>query len=169
MGGTRLFEAYAAMSTHTDDQVGRLLDALEDQGELDNTLAVYILGDNGASAEAGYYGTFNEMVYQNSIQMTTGDIIAHLDDDAWELYGPDDWTQAHDIAATDPEKLQETAEAVISYSSATAPRSARAESPRPCPPCSRSTKAWTWDWIPWSRSCLITPHPRASATARLTK
>jgi len=84
MVGTRLFEAYAAMATHTDDQVGRLLGALEDQGVLENTLVVYILGDNGASAEAGYYGTFNEMAYQNNIQMTTDDIIEHLD----EIGGP---------------------------------------------------------------------------------
>jgi len=84
MVGTRLFEAYAAMSTHTDDQVGRLIDALEDQGVLDDTLVIYILGDNGSSAEAGYYGTFNEMAYQNNIQMTTDDIKPHLD----EIGGP---------------------------------------------------------------------------------
>ncbi|GAA1058878.1 arylsulfatase [Agromyces bracchium] len=78
--GTRLFEAYAAMATHTDEQVGRLLDALEEQGVLDDTLVFYILGDNGASAEAGAYGTFNEMAYQNNVLMTTADITPRLDD-----------------------------------------------------------------------------------------
>ncbi len=78
--GTRLFEAYAAMATHTDDQVGRLLDHLEQLGTLDDTLVVYILGDNGASAEAGPYGTFNEMAYQNNILMSTADITPHLDE-----------------------------------------------------------------------------------------
>jgi arylsulfatase len=82
--GTRLFEAYAAMASHTDDQVGRLLDALREQGTLDNTLVLYILGDNGSSAEAGPYGTFNEMAYQNNVLMTTDDIKPHLD----EIGGP---------------------------------------------------------------------------------
>lgn len=82
--GTRLFEAYAAMAAHTDDQVGRLLAALEDQGVLDDTLVLYILGDNGASAEAGPFGTFNEMAYQNNVLMTTEDIKPRLD----EIGGP---------------------------------------------------------------------------------
>nr|WP_286328870.1 sulfatase-like hydrolase/transferase [Agromyces marinus] len=82
--GTRLFEAYAAMARHTDDHVGRLLDSLDEQGILDDTLVFYILGDNGASAEAGAYGTFNEMAYQNNVLMTTEDITPHLD----EIGGP---------------------------------------------------------------------------------
>jgi arylsulfatase A-like enzyme len=84
MVGTRLFEAYAAMATHTDDQVGRLVDALEGMGVLDDTLVIYILGDNGSSAEAGPYGTSNEMAYQNNVLMTTDDIKDHLD----EIGGP---------------------------------------------------------------------------------
>ena len=80
MVGTRLFEAYAAMATHTDAQVGRLLSALEELEVLDNTLIVYILGDNGASAEAGAFGTFNEMAYQNNVLMTTQDILPRLED-----------------------------------------------------------------------------------------
>lgn len=82
--GNRLFEAYAAMATHTDDQVGRLMAALREQGVLDDTLVLYVLGDNGASAEAGHYGTFNEMAYQNNILMTSADILPHLD----EVGGP---------------------------------------------------------------------------------
>lgn len=82
--GNRLFEAYAAMATHCDDQVGRLLATLEDQGVLDDTLIFYILGDNGSSAEAGMYGTFNEMAYQNNVLMTADDILPHLD----EIGGP---------------------------------------------------------------------------------
>ncbi len=84
MVGNRLFEAYAAMATHTDDQVARLLDNLEEQGVLDNTLVFHILGDNGASAESGMYGTFNEMAYQNNVLMTTEDILPRLD----EIGGP---------------------------------------------------------------------------------
>ncbi|MGH3703631.1 MAG: arylsulfatase [Agromyces sp.] len=84
MVGTRLFEAYAAMAEHTDAQVERLIASLEEQGILDDTLVFYILGDNGASAEAGPYGTFNEMAYQNNVLMTTDDIKPHLD----EIGGP---------------------------------------------------------------------------------
>lgn len=54
-------EAYAAFASHTDHHVGRLIDVLEKRGVLDDTLVFYILGDDGASAEAGPAGTFNEM------------------------------------------------------------------------------------------------------------
>ncbi|MBG6085516.1 arylsulfatase [Zhihengliuella flava] len=82
--GARLFEAYAAMAKHMDDQVGRLLDTLEARGQLKNTMVVYIMGDNGASAESGAYGTINEMAYQNNVLMTTEDILPRLD----EVGGP---------------------------------------------------------------------------------
>lgn len=82
--GARLFEAYAAMATHTDDQVGRLLAALEERGRLDETLVLYVLGDNGASAESGPFGTVNEMAYQNNVLMTTDDLREHVD----EIGGP---------------------------------------------------------------------------------
>jgi arylsulfatase len=80
----RLMETYAAFASHTDHHVGRLLDALESRGVLDDTLVFYILGDNGASAEAGLYGTFNEMAYQNGVGMTTKDLLPRLD----EIGGP---------------------------------------------------------------------------------
>jgi len=46
-----MMEVYAAALSHCDYQMGRILDAIETQGELDNTLVIYIQGDNGASAE----------------------------------------------------------------------------------------------------------------------
>lgn len=55
----RLMEVYAAMLAHTDDQVGRLVQALKDMGQYDNTLFVYIVGDNGSSAEGGRIGSSN--------------------------------------------------------------------------------------------------------------
>ena len=58
----RQMEVYAGFLEHTDHHVGRLLDALDDLGILDNTLVYYIIGDNGASAEGTLQGTFNEMV-----------------------------------------------------------------------------------------------------------
>ncbi len=57
----RQMEIYAAFLEHTDHHVGRLVDALKDLEVLDNTLVIYIIGDNGASAEGTLNGSFNEM------------------------------------------------------------------------------------------------------------
>jgi arylsulfatase A-like enzyme len=61
----RQMEVYAGFLEHTDHQVGRLVDALEDLGILDDTLVYYIIGDNGASAEGTPNGCFNELVVLN--------------------------------------------------------------------------------------------------------
>lgn len=62
----RLMEVYAGFLSHTDYNVGRVVDELRQLGELDNTLIFYILSDNGASAEGGY-GSINELVHINSM------------------------------------------------------------------------------------------------------
>ncbi|MDR0344747.1 MAG: arylsulfatase [Nocardiopsaceae bacterium] len=61
----RQMEIYAAFLAHTDYHVGRLIDALEHLGVLEDTLVYYILGDNGASAEGTPNGTFNELLVLN--------------------------------------------------------------------------------------------------------
>jgi arylsulfatase A-like enzyme len=61
----RQMEVYAGFLEHTDHHVGRLVDALEDLGILDETLVYYIIGDNGASAEGTPNGCFNELVVLN--------------------------------------------------------------------------------------------------------
>ncbi len=61
----RQMEVFAGFAHHTDDEVGRLADSLEEMGQLDNTLFFYIIGDNGASAEGGLVGTFNEIIFFN--------------------------------------------------------------------------------------------------------
>ena len=53
-------ETYAGFAEHADHQVGRLVDALDDLGALDDTLVLYLLGDNGASGEGGPEGTIRE-------------------------------------------------------------------------------------------------------------
>jgi arylsulfatase len=58
-------EIYAGFLEHTDHNVGRLVDALDDLGILENTLIYYIIGDNGASAEGSLQGSFNEMMMLN--------------------------------------------------------------------------------------------------------
>ena len=60
-------EVYAGFLEHTDHHVGRLIDALEDLGVLDDTLVYYIIGDNGASAEGTLNGAFNEMANFNGM------------------------------------------------------------------------------------------------------
>jgi len=60
-------EVFAAFTEQTDHEVGRLVDAIGEIGQLDNTLFVYIMGDNGSSAEGGLTGTFNELVHLNGI------------------------------------------------------------------------------------------------------
>lgn len=56
---SRLMEANAGFLTHADQQVGQVVRALEEIGELDETIFVYIVGDNGASAEGGLLGSWN--------------------------------------------------------------------------------------------------------------
>lgn len=63
---TRMAEIYAAFSTYTDEQIGRLLKYLEDSGQLDNTIIIAI-SDNGASAEAGPMGMVNFNNFYNSV------------------------------------------------------------------------------------------------------
>ncbi len=57
----RMMEVYAGALSHADHQIGRLLDAVEESGQLDNTLVIFIMGDNGASAEGTMQGTTNEV------------------------------------------------------------------------------------------------------------
>jgi arylsulfatase len=63
----RQMEVYAGFLEHTDHHVGRLIDAIEDLGCLDDTLIYYIIGDNGASAEGTMNGAFTEMANFNGM------------------------------------------------------------------------------------------------------
>ncbi|MCG7594603.1 arylsulfatase [Mycobacterium sp. PSTR-4-N] len=63
----RQMEVYAGFLEYTDHHVGRLVDALQDLGVLDDTLIYYIIGDNGASAEGTLNGTYNEMLNFNGM------------------------------------------------------------------------------------------------------
>ncbi|MFB8272092.1 MULTISPECIES: arylsulfatase [unclassified Streptomyces] len=81
----RLMEAYAAMATHTDEQVGRVVDALENLEILDNTVVLYILGDNGAAAEAGLDGCVNHRTALNQASETVAEMLERIED----IGGPD--------------------------------------------------------------------------------
>jgi arylsulfatase A-like enzyme len=77
----RQMEVYAGFLEHTDHHVGRLVDALDDLGILDDTLVYYIVGDNGASAEGTINGSFNEMLSLNGASaLETAEFMAgHID------------------------------------------------------------------------------------------
>ena len=66
----RQMEVYAGFSENADYNVGRVIDAIDELGELDNTLIFWIWGDNGASMEGSPTGTFNELTMQNGIPLT---------------------------------------------------------------------------------------------------
>ena len=76
----RQMETFAGFAEHTDHEVGRLIDALREMGELDNTLVFYIVGDNGASAEGGMSGSFNELVGLNGLQENFEDVYKHKEE-----------------------------------------------------------------------------------------
>ena len=86
----RQMEVYAGFSENADHNVGRVIDAIADMGELDNTLILWIWGDNGASMEGTITGSFNELTTQNGIPLTD-DMQLQLS----ELYGGlDQWGSA---------------------------------------------------------------------------
>ena len=66
----RQMEVYAGYSENADYNVGRVIDAIDELGELDNTLILWIWGDNGASMEGTITGSFNELTMQNGIPLT---------------------------------------------------------------------------------------------------
>ena len=79
----RLFEkqmeVFAGFAEHTDYEVGRLVAALEERGELENTLFFYIVGDNGSSAEGGMIGMYNENTYFNGVTETLEMQLSKID------------------------------------------------------------------------------------------
>jgi arylsulfatase A-like enzyme len=80
----REMEVFAGFGEYADTEIGRLIRAIEATRQLDNTLIFYIVGDNGASAEGGMVGLFNEMTYFNGVHETVQDVLKHYD----ELGGP---------------------------------------------------------------------------------
>ena len=104
----REMEVYAGFLEHTDHHVGRLIDAIDDLGVLDDTLIYYIIGDNGASAEGTLNGAFNEMANFNGMAaLETPEFMASKMDEfgspssynhyavgwAWAMDTPFQWTK----------------------------------------------------------------------------
>lgn len=102
----RMMEVFAAFTAHTDHEVGRLLDAIDEMGETGNTLVICIAGDNGSSAEGGLNGLLNEMTFFNAIPEPLNMKLAALDSLggpmhynhfpaawAWAMDTPFQWTK----------------------------------------------------------------------------
>jgi arylsulfatase len=103
---TRLMENFAGYMEYTDAEVGRLIDSLQQSGELDNTLVMYVVGDNGASAEGGLEGTFSEIASLMGIQLGLESTVERIDEIggptsephvpvgwAWAMDAPFQWTK----------------------------------------------------------------------------
>ena len=75
----RQMEVYAAYLAYTDHEIGRVIQAIDDMGKLDNTLIIYISGDNGSSAEGTPNGTPNEMTTFNGIDVPVAEQMKYLD------------------------------------------------------------------------------------------
>jgi arylsulfatase len=77
----RQAEVFAAYVAYTDHEIGHVIQAVEDMGKLDNTLIIYINGDNGTSAEGQFNGTPNEVAMFNGVQVPVADQLKFYD--AW--------------------------------------------------------------------------------------
>lgn len=82
-------DVFAAYAAYTDHEIGRVIQEVEDQGKLDNTLIIYICGDNGTSAEGSLVGTPFDMAALEAITMPVADQLKYYD--AWGS----DKTQPH--------------------------------------------------------------------------
>ena len=94
-----MMEIYAGYLTQTDYNAGRVLDAIEQLGQLDNTVVIYIVGDNGASAEGMMLGSLNEVANINQIPEDYKEVLKHKADlGTWKTHNhyPVAWAHAMD-------------------------------------------------------------------------
>ena len=81
----RQADVYAAYLAYTDAEIGRVIDEVDHLGKLDNTLIIFINGDNGASAEGGLNGTPSEVAMFNSVQVPVEDQLKYF----YDIWGTD--------------------------------------------------------------------------------
>jgi arylsulfatase len=95
-----MMEVYAGALSNADNQIGRVLDAVEESGQLDNTLVIFIMGDNGASAEGSLQGTTNEVATAgNGIKESLPFLLSQIDNLGGPLtynHYPVGWAHAMD-------------------------------------------------------------------------
>jgi arylsulfatase len=81
----RQVEVFAAYVAYTDNEIGRVIQTVEDMGKLDNTIIIYINGDNGTSAEGQLIGTPNEVAMFNGVQVPVADQLKYF----YDVWGTD--------------------------------------------------------------------------------
>ena len=105
----RMMEVYVAYLAYTDYNIGRVIDAVEQTGQLDNTLIIYIMGDNGGSAEGTLQGTANELAVLGNGETETLDYLCSIQDQlggpmhynhfpvpwSWAMNSPMQWTKRY--------------------------------------------------------------------------
>jgi arylsulfatase A-like enzyme len=92
-----MMEIYAGYLSQTDYNVGRVLDAIQQLGQMNNTLVIYISGDNGASAEGTIQGSYNEMTFFNMIPEDYREVLKQKDNlGTWKTHNhyPVGWAHA---------------------------------------------------------------------------
>jgi arylsulfatase len=93
----RMMEVYAGYLEQTDHNVGRVIESIRRTGQLDNTIVIYVAGDNGASAEGSLQGLLNEMTFFNGVPEDIKQVLARADDiGTWKTYNhyPVGWAHA---------------------------------------------------------------------------
>ncbi len=106
----RQMEVYAAFAEYADTEIGRLVESLREMGELDNTLVIYIAGDNGTSAEGGPLGVSNEYTSINGVPESLEAMLENYDDwgspmtyphmaIGWAIAGDTPFTWAKQVAS----------------------------------------------------------------------
>lgn len=93
----RMMEVYAAYAAHVDHEMGRIVDAVKALPDGDNTIFVYIVGDNGSSAEGGLEGSLNENLFFNGYPEKWQDNLEHIDEiggPKWFNHFPSAWAHA---------------------------------------------------------------------------
>ena len=92
-----MMEVYAGYLSQTDYNVGRVLEAIERLGQMENTLVVYIVGDNGASGEGTIQGSYNEMAFINMVPEDYKEVLKQKDNlGTWKTHNhyPVGWAHA---------------------------------------------------------------------------
>jgi arylsulfatase A-like enzyme len=93
----RMMEVFAGFAAHVDHHMGRIVDSVRAMPGGDNTIFIYIAGDNGASAEGGLEGSLNENLYFNGYPERWEDALKHMDElggPKWANHFPAQWAHA---------------------------------------------------------------------------
>lgn len=162
---SRMAEVFAGFLSYTDAQIGRMLDYLEESGQLDNTIIV-VISDNGASGEGGPNGSVNEVKFFNGYIDSVEESLKHFDD----LGGPQTYNHY-------PIGWAMASTPRTSCSSATPRMRAASPTPRSSPGPTGSVPtgrcATTTSTSPTSRprctTCWTSPRPRPCAECRRSR